>query len=323
LIVDDTKRAQSWGNKSAVPGVIFEVCNGAGRQRGSPTGTAQTQHWRTVFLTSGEQRCTDFDASGGTATRMLSIWGSIFGPATAEIADMLAEAKAGWRRHYGHAGPAWVQWLLEHRLEGEDRWAEQLTDRRTEIRHLIASAEAAPADLSVQDRIAGYLAVLDLVEELAHEALRIPWDRTHAARSAIERAAAGARVADREAEALSLLASHLASHPAAIQALDTQDEPYGGWIGWIDSASESRPWTIVGVYPSVLKRLLVTWGFEPNAILRRWQEDKVTYCNQGRVDRLLTICGGKRVKMIAFRRSPLEAAGFAADASIDSEQIPF
>lgn len=325
LLVDDTKRARRYRGESVVPGVIYEVSNGQGRVRGSTEGTAATRYWRTVMLTTGEQRCVDFDKSGGTAARVVSLWGNPFGASTEAIAGDISRLSQAIYANFGWAGRVWVQWVRENEPEWPG-WFATLGEIRHGFRQAINATDNRPGDASVVDRLAGNLAVLELTARMAHVALELPWERTGAVLELVGQASAGAKVVDREAEALGLLASHLSANLQGIEGTVADKAPPGGWIGWIDSTSPSKPWSVLGVHVAACKKMLEGWGFEPNSILRRWREEGVTNCERGRTDRKLTIEGGRRVRMVAFYRAPLEAAGFGADSTEEpnrQEEIPF
>jgi hypothetical protein len=322
LIVDDTKRAKRYrGGDSPIPGIIYEIANGQGRVRGSVTGMAQTRYWRTIMLTTGESRAIDFDKSGGTATRVVSLWGETI-PKNDDNADLVTDLTDRLKTNYGHAGRRWICYLRAREADWAG-WFAALGEIRHAFRNEIRGSPQRPTDASVIDRLAANLAVLELTEQLAHEALELPWEPTGCVHRIVDKASSGAKVADREAEALGLMASHINGNLDYLEHTTSEKQPPAGWLGWIDSATTDKPWSVIGIHVAVCRKLLAGWGFEPNAILRRWAEDGVTHSDKGRTDKKLTITGGRRIRMIAFRRGPLEGAGFGADATEDLDAVPF
>jgi hypothetical protein len=324
LIVDDTKRARSYrGGESSVPGVVYEISNGQGRVRGSVDGMAATRYWRTVMLTTGEQRAIDFDRSGGVATRVVSLWGNPFGESSRRVAGVIDQAKRLLYSNFGHAGRRWVEWVAGQQDEWAG-WVERLAGIRDEIRKTIDQLDNRPNDAAVTDRLAGNLAVLELTGRLAHGCLELPWEYRSPVDHIVPVAADGAKMADRETEALGLVASHLSANLKMIQgSSEEKDPPPGGWLGWMDGGVASAPWSVVCLYSAGCKRLLEGWGYEPNAILRRWKEAGVIECDKGRVDRKIRIEAGRRVRMVVFGRPAIEQAGFSADDSEAPLPVPF
>jgi hypothetical protein len=315
LVTDDTKRAAVWRGVSVVPGTIFDIANGQGKGRGSVKGTREILYWRTVMLSSGEQRAVDYDKSGGVASRVVSLWGSAF--AVASETQIAAMNRAIFE-NYGHAGRLWVEWLRENKDKWSG-WRDRHLVLRADLKQALLASDQAPADRSVADRIAGSLAVIDLVGEIAHDALDLPWERGRPVVGLIGLIASGARVADRETEALGVVASHLSSHYHELERTTDQAKPTRGWLGVIAAG----PWAEVSVYPKKLKDLLRDQGFEPSSILRRWREDGVILCDKGHLTTRRTAASGARPSVIVFRRKPIEEAGFCPSDELPPEpKIP-
>lgn len=113
----------------------YLLANGQGKARAARDGSARASAaWRLLFLSSGEVGLSDLIAEAGGRTRAgqevrfldipadagrgLGLLEAV--PAGVEpgaFADALTDA-AG--RHYGHAGRAWVRWLVQHHAEARD-----------------------------------------------------------------------------------------------------------------------------------------------------------------------------------------------------------
>jgi hypothetical protein len=274
LIVDDTKRARKYGKESIIPSVVYEVTNGQGRIRGSTKGTAKTAYWQTVMLSSGEQRVIDFDKSGGTPARVITLWGNPFGGTNNIIAEAIRNLKTGIYNNYGHAGPALVQWLTNNK----DRWSEIQKDHKERWaifkERLIDTAEDISMDIAVMDRMACNLAVLDVTAEIAHNALDLPWELDDPLGIAIPIIAPAASSVDREKEAMVMAISWAMQNRKKFCTSEKNrqdDEPHGGWAGYWEAAIDDS-WRDIFWFPVALRKLLDDWGFEPNSIFRQWKE---------------------------------------------------
>jgi hypothetical protein len=115
LLCDETKLAPA---PEAVARVIYEVSEGRTRDRGTVKGLDRSTAFSTILLISGESRAASLTGDGGTRARILTHWGKPFGKADAETASLVAHINEGCARHYGHAGPAFVEFLLANR----SRW---------------------------------------------------------------------------------------------------------------------------------------------------------------------------------------------------------
>ena len=164
LVVDDTKRASK---KEMVAQMIYDVASGRGRGRGSQQGLARNDAFRTVMITSGEAPITSFSEDGGTRARVLEVWGSPFGKADAATAQIVNRVNDAVHDHYGHLGPRFVQYLIEHR----DDWAAW----REQYRQLRQQFGNRAGDNSVAARMATHLAAISMTAQIVHQAVEMPW----------------------------------------------------------------------------------------------------------------------------------------------------
>jgi len=166
--------------------IVYALANGTGKQRAARNGYArQSSSWRVITLSSGERTLSTHMAEGGKCAkagqeaRLLDI------PATSQahglfdnlhdqpdgrsFADTLKQATG---RHFGHAGPAFVEALIE--------------DKR-DLPELYAKACMIP-DLTGRDglenRAANVFALLGLAGELATEYAITEWDEGEAMHAA-------------------------------------------------------------------------------------------------------------------------------------------
>jgi hypothetical protein len=320
MIVDDTKRARSYRGESDVPRVVYAVTNGQGRVRGSATGTQATSYWRTVMLSTGEQRLIDFDKSGGTPARVVTLWGNPFGANSAVVAEAIRRMREGIMRNYGHAGPAVVQWLLEN----QDRWddlREVHGQRWTSIRdRMIAFAGERTMDMSVMDRVAGNLAVLEVTAAVTHSALDLPWEPEDFIDALLPSIVPAAGAVDRELEALRAAVSWAAANRGKFcvgEKHRSDYEPPGGWLGYWEAATYDN-WKVLAFFPVPLRKFLAEQGFEPQGIIRQWAEAGwLTLTEAQRMTSRVADLRG-RPRMVVVPREVVEGAG---DLGAEPEQL--
>src|SRR5262249_47348407 len=109
----------------------------------------------------------------------------------------------GVMTHYGHAGPIFVQWLLEHRVDW-DRYREEYRIAVERFANLAPSAEGG--------RLGQYAAAISVAAALAHAALDLPWEYRDPLESLWTEIAAEATDAAGEARALCDVMSWAYSH---------------------------------------------------------------------------------------------------------------
>ncbi|MCL4351536.1 MAG: DUF927 domain-containing protein, partial [Firmicutes bacterium] len=191
LILDDTKRAR---HAKLVSQTLYDVASGRGRGRGTPRGMQRAGSWTTVLLSTGESPAVQFTQDGGTRARTVTLWGSPFGQPSQETARLVTELDTNLQRHYGHAGPQFVQWLLDHHASWP-AWRQLFHSTQTLY-------QERAADNSIAIRFASYFAALEVVAQLAHQALNLPWDWEPVLETAWAAAIAENQDADRAAQAL-------------------------------------------------------------------------------------------------------------------------
>ena len=163
LILDDTKRAT---DTRIISSVLYAVASGRGRGRGSTTGLQRSRVYRTVLISSGEQKVTSFSTDAGAKMRVLEIEGTPFGKVNAETAKVVESLNLAFRSNFGHAGPKFAEWLNQNR----QRWPEFRLRFNQKAQTYIESASSEKAG-----RMATYAAAIAVTAELVHEALSLPF----------------------------------------------------------------------------------------------------------------------------------------------------
>lgn len=185
-----------------VGNIIYALANGTGKQRGKITGLPRpVQKWCVMVLSTGEMTISKhmegagMQSKAGQELRLLDVptyrrygaYDELHGLALEHDATNANERKGAGRafadgikqasgRHYGHAGPAFVEMLVE-RYSG-DAQASELRAAFAEMR------QAFPASTGQEDRAAARFAVVAITGEMAIDAGLLPWPKG-AARAAM------------------------------------------------------------------------------------------------------------------------------------------
>ncbi|WP_018648946.1 MULTISPECIES: DUF927 domain-containing protein [unclassified Thioalkalivibrio] len=168
--------------------VVYSIANGLGKQRSSRTGAARAPaRWRLMALSSGERSLAAHMAEGGKRAKAGQEARLLDLPATdrahgafdtlhqhpdgRSFADALKQASA---RHYGHAGPAFVERLI---VETRD-----LPALRAQTLDIPEFAGAS----GLEGRAAAVFALAGMAGELATDYGVLPWPEGEAMGAALE-----------------------------------------------------------------------------------------------------------------------------------------
>ena len=256
--------------------------------------TRALRHFRTVLLTTGENRIVDESKDVGAATRILGLWGSPFGGESQEIARDISEINDGLAANYGHAGPAFVQYVVEQRVQ-HDAWRK----RHKEIR----SAYRAQMPGAIGDRVSEYLATLDLTSQLAHECLALPWERDDII-GQLAHELAESSTTDRADDAREHIYNWAVSNSARFWRHGAEGR-INGWLGrWDHSDSEltSERWEWIGFLRGPLEDELRRVGFDAAAILRLWAERGWLASDGDKAASMRVRIDGRLARVVALRR---------------------
>ena len=247
------------------------------------------------MITSGEAPITSFSEDGGTRARVLEVWGSPFGRADATTAQIVNRVNDAVHDHYGHLGPRFVQYLIEHR-EDWAAWREQYRQLRQQF------ADRA-GDNSVAARMATHLAAISMTARLVHQAVEMPWAYRDVVEELWADLTAETPEADRAAVALRHVVSwahghHTQFHPQMASnmgtnvigrfALDDKDEPYLGFL------------------PHVMDEILMAGGFEAESIRRLWLDRGWLKVSKGKHQYRTRMGGNTLVYLVAIRKEAID-----------------
>jgi putative DNA primase/helicase len=303
LLLDETKRAK---NPALVGKILYGVAQGRGRSRGNVKSIARTGSWRTVLLSTGESRATGFTQDGGTRARVLEIGGYPFVRADKETGDLVNKLNAALRANFGHAGPLFVQWLVENK----DLW-----DTLVESYHsaITRYSEMLPEDCSridpaVVNRLSHCAAAIQVAAECAHEALNLPWGVADPLETIWHEIVANTGEAPGDERALRDVVSWAHSNRETFcggrRSNGQSQVPSGGWSGRWDL---QKNWEHLAFHPHLLKKVLGEFGFEPEAVFAGWKERGWLDVGKGRgFDKSVRV-GKENPCLIVIRRAAVDA----------------
>jgi len=300
FILDESRLAP----KGVVSETLYLVANGIGKGRGVPRGLGTKKRWRTILFSTGESPATSFSEDGGARMRCLCIRGYPFGAINGDLMKTVGELTSALTMHYGHAGPRFAQWILQHR----DQWG------KWEKRYAMFKAQYIG---SVQDpaayRLSDYAAVIALAAELSQDALGLSWGTGRIIPeelwATIVQEASGAAG---DIRALQDLMAWAYSHQESFygrQVMERDGTPRAPHIGWSGKWDKGEAWAEIAFAPLVLKNVLRECGYDPEAIVSLWKENGwfVRDERSKNLGKRTSIPGGERPHYLTFARETINA----------------
>lgn len=159
LFKDDCQAADD----ALLSDTLFMLANRVGKGRGTRVGSIQTPpSWYSICLSTGEKPLTDTTSFHGAKARTIEIEGSPFEGRDPETVNLVRNTL---RKHYGHAGPRFINHLLQaNRFQLETRYEQfrqELGKYSTDV---------------ISDRMSHYFAVVWLAAELVEKSLGLATD---------------------------------------------------------------------------------------------------------------------------------------------------
>lgn len=289
-IVDDTKVAR---RSEDVISTVYKIANGAGRGRGTIQGLAPTQNIQTILISSGEDPITSFSRAGGSRARVLAIWGSPFAEhpnaaqAVVHLRDEISE-------HFGHAGPAFVQYLIDSQ-EHWAEWREWYRDARRRYEQL------TPGN-AVASRMAACGALLDLAGHLAHRAVQFSFPYRETIATLWPMLTADTDEANQGLAAMRFFISWAESmrHRFLGAPSALSETPPGGWLGRWRSVARNEDEECLTIFPHVLDETLDQQGYPGESVRRHWHENGWLRTTSGKTTLRVSI-GDSKCLMVAIR----------------------
>lgn len=313
LLLDDSRRIRP-GHEAQLQTVVYMVIQGQGNARGTVTGTQETATWRTVLLSTGEDRLVDRaqigrkDVAGGAAARVLTFWGSPLGGETPENGDTARAVEAASLQHYGHLGPLVAANLCRPEYQS---WAKESYEV------CVSNWSKLAGKSSVRQSAAKYIALLDVAYQIAKD-LGVPECEEDPVAFAWDATAAMEEEAALDVRALGHLWAWAASHECTFDGRDEKPmglpsgkrvEPHAGWSGKWDGF---MTWSEIAFIPHVLEKVLTDAGYVPGSMLRAWQDRGWLVRGEGEHRKKQVRVGGGPVRCWVISRRAFINAGVQA-----------
>jgi hypothetical protein len=260
-----------------------------------------------VLFSTGEMPATSFTQDGGTRARCIEIPGMPF--RTANQGALVGALNIAVKANYGHAGPAFVSWLMRER--GRNGWAELAEEFRGCIGGFSGSIpRGVRVDRAVVDRLAYYFAAIRLAALGAHLALDLPWqidDSLYGIWEEVVRSSSEVAVEERALrDIVSWANSSAESFWGRAGSMGGATRiPTGGWLGRWDAADD---WDVLAIYSHILDQTLVKFGYQPTAVRAGWKERGWLKTGKGR-DTFQVRIGIQRPFLVAITRQAVEEVG--------------
>jgi hypothetical protein len=259
IFLDDTSQA----NPRDIPKIVYMLANGRGRGRmNKEGGTQEVGALATVTLSTGETPLVSYSQDGGTRGRVVTLWGPPFGPTGSTAGEVVSLLRAKLRVNFGHAGPRFVQYLLDH----QDQWEHWRQLYRAFVAEYMADNNGSP----VANRLAEHAAVIRLTAVLAHELDLLPWDYVDPVDPVWPQLMEGASDADRAADALRMIHSWAVEHQTQFDGQFLEHSQGVEIIPLSVLGRWQRDDGFIAFSQGPLKRRLEEEGFPVDGVLRTW-----------------------------------------------------
>jgi hypothetical protein len=293
---DDTKQAR---NPEEIAQFLYDIGSGRTRDRGTVKGLDRSTSFTTIMLTTGETRAVSHSGDGGTRARVLTLWVPPYEKADETTAALVKDINAGVLQHYGHAGPAFVRYVLRHRDQWP-AWRQRYVQLRAEY---LTRAQGNP----VVGRLGDAFALITLTGELAAEALAMPTLAASPIEDLWGVLTAEASDADRATAALLHVYDWASANREEFHGAG-EDQPHGGWAGhWGLSPTYPR-WQFLGFMPKKLTDILRESGYDTDAVISSWKDRGWLLIDKsdttGRYHQVSL--EGQRPRVVAIRRHAFE-----------------
>jgi hypothetical protein len=277
------------GDPLVLERLAYSIMNGTGRTRGQRDATVRpTSAWRTVMLSTGERSLVDETAATGAQVRVVELHVDGFGTLDAAAIDALKEACVA---NAGSFGRSWAEALVEE--TDWPRWRAQLKRRVEALRRLDPNP--------LQQRIAGYYALLATVEELAGLfGLGEGGATMERVFAALEGRTTVLGLAERSREVVEnwVMSQPDSFPPLVLTASGEHELPYSNRPGL--RLYGFKKGDEVLFIPSELKTLLRTHRFAAAEVIRQWSLRGWTRLDKGRTDTRVRI-GGRQARFVVLQ----------------------
>jgi hypothetical protein len=273
---------------------VYMLINGVGRVRGAKDGGLREGHsWRTVVLSTGERMLAEEEAATGAQVRVLQFLVSGFGRLDAAGVDGVRRA---CEEHHGQVGLEWLGALLE---TTDEEWVAHRAALRARTRALQERTKDP-----LRSRQAGFFALLEHVEVIAHAVLGLGRERGATMRALFETPGdTGVIVQTAAARALEAVREWIARAPRSFPRLVTsssgqrvpkRDGPMGDVCGYVDDHGHE-----LLIVPGALRAYLGERGMDAGIVTREWRAAGLLRCDEGLCTTTARV-DGKKLRVMAL-----------------------
>lgn len=239
--------------------IIMQLTEGVDRGRMQNDRLLRTKSWRNAFIFSGEEPIIKASSGGGAVNRVVQIEVDSERKLTSrgnEVANFV-------RKHYGAAGPAWVEFLRSEQ--------ENLRDEYNMIFTEILGAS------DTTDKQAGAMAILFLADNLASQ-LFWPDERKLQIKDVVPYLASKKQV-DITERAFDYVVGMISENVGNFQS--------GAARQWGDISGD-----VVRINKTVLMRIMSDEGYDFDACKKKWAKNgKLMVPDEGRYSQYASVCG--------------------------------
>ncbi|MBF0502565.1 MAG: DUF927 domain-containing protein [Candidatus Riflebacteria bacterium] len=311
VYLDEVKQFQKLDQ---LGGVIFMIGNGSGRGRGNIRGTQQVKHWQNLAISTGEFPITSFVVDGGGRARCLETRGAPFVETSPETTSLVNEVRETVTEHHGHAGVKFVRYLCQHRAI----WPE-ITERFLAIRKRLQ----AEMQTGFGARLAGHLAVIEIVAELLQESLDLTFDMAPVKAKLQEVLEETLTDVPVEVRALRYIGSWaMRNEHRFVGRVTTVTGPdYAPGNGYAGVWSAGPDWETISFYPDEFEARVKHEGFENKQVLNGLRDRH--WIKTSEKDRFTTqvTLPDSRPHMIVIKREAFEKVGVIEPEPSEKEQL--
>lgn len=240
-------------DETLIDQVLYQLPMNHGKSRSG--GYASMLPWETILLSTGERPALSFTTAQGAAARILGTTVPPFGDGGGEAA---IAARDGVLANYGHAGPRFVELLLQ--LLAQSGGRDRLRERHRKLREELKGSNDMTA------RRSPMVAALVLAETLASEWKILPyaplpittWRTMFAAQSPTD---------NRPEMAMDVVREYIAGHGWELWPNVDDRPPLRGWLGATKTKDGE---TRIAILPERLKAILSESGYSLDAVEEGW-----------------------------------------------------
>jgi len=237
------------------------VANGVGRQRGALKGTQKTTHWRTVTFSTGEQRLIDVTEFEGAKARTIELYGSPF--KNEDQSELIHKIKSGIHYNYGHAGPLFVEELINRGYHISNQLL------REEYRHNTLELSKLGKD-NVSSRMAQYFAAVQIAGRIAEELFDFGADPKEIVKKLyLYTCGENKERGDYPQRALEYIVSWIQGNQNSFDKPDKEAEVERGEIYGVIREGE-----YIGIFPHKFKELFKKSEFDNSSVIKAFKEKK-------------------------------------------------